>query len=58
MTFLSVVFAIMCAAAEDYNTFMAARILNGFFSATCQASGLMIIKGMKGDSYSAPWQLA
>jgi predicted MFS family arabinose efflux permease len=58
MTFLSVIFAILCAAAEDYNTFMAARILNGFFSATCQASGLMIIKGTYCSSCLALSQLA
>ena len=33
-----------CAAAPNYNTFFAARILNGFFSAPAQATGMMVIK--------------
>lgn len=44
MLVLSVVFAIMCAAATDFKVFMAARILNGFFSAPAQATGMMFIK--------------
>lgn len=42
----SVIFAILCTAAQDFNTFMAARILNGFFSAPAQATGMMFIKDM------------
>ena len=46
MLLLSVVFAIMCSASEDFHTFMAARILNGFFSAPAQATGMMFIKDL------------
>ncbi|KDE07127.1 hypothetical protein MVLG_02532 [Microbotryum lychnidis-dioicae p1A1 Lamole] len=41
---LSVIFAVLCAAAPDFKTFFAARILQGFFSAPCQATGLIIVR--------------
>ena len=46
MISLSVVFAILCATAPDFNTFMAARILNGFFSGPAQATGMIYVKDM------------
>ncbi|KAL2265871.1 hypothetical protein VTJ83DRAFT_6971 [Remersonia thermophila] len=36
--------AAWCAGATTYESFMAARILNGFFSTVSQAGGLMFIK--------------
>ncbi|KAL1980470.1 hypothetical protein VTN96DRAFT_4127 [Rasamsonia emersonii] len=36
--------AAWCAGAAGFNDFMAARILNGFFSTVAQAGGLMFIK--------------
>lgn len=38
--------AVWCAAATSFNSFMAARILNGFFSTVAQGGGLMFIKDM------------
>ncbi|KAL4734437.1 major facilitator superfamily domain-containing protein [Aspergillus similis] len=38
--------AIWCAAAQSFESFMAARILNGFFSTVAQGGGLMFIKDM------------
>ncbi|KAL2807769.1 major facilitator superfamily domain-containing protein [Aspergillus granulosus] len=38
--------AIWCAAAQTFESFMAARILNGFFSTVAQGGGLMFIKDM------------
>jgi MFS family permease len=38
--------AIWCAAATSFNSFMAARILNGFFSTVAQAGGMMFIQDM------------
>ncbi|KIW66880.1 hypothetical protein PV04_06170 [Phialophora macrospora] len=38
--------AIWCAAAESFESFMAARILNGFFSTVAQGGGLMFIFDM------------
>lgn len=35
--------AAWCAAATDFESFMAARILNGFFSTVSQGGGLMFI---------------
>lgn len=35
--------AAWCAAARTFNSFMAARILNGFFSTVAQGGGLMFI---------------
>jgi len=46
--FLLVAFgtAIWCAAATGFESFMAARILNGFFSTVAQGGGLMFIQDM------------
>ncbi|CAK7210190.1 hypothetical protein SBRCBS47491_000693 [Sporothrix bragantina] len=38
--------AAWCAGATTFNSFMAARILNGFFSTVCQVSGLIFIQDM------------
>ncbi|RVX67272.1 hypothetical protein B0A52_09309 [Exophiala mesophila] len=38
--------AIWCAAAQSFESFMAARILNGFFSTVSQGGGLMFIYDM------------
>ena len=38
--------AIWCAAATTFESFMAARILNGFFSTVAQGGGLMFIQDM------------
>ncbi|KAK8031051.1 hypothetical protein PG990_000785 [Apiospora arundinis] len=38
--------AIWCAAATTFDSFMAARILNGFFSTVSQGGGLMFIQDM------------
>ncbi|KAI9705223.1 MAG: hypothetical protein M1820_005370 [Bogoriella megaspora] len=38
--------AAWCAGAGSYDSFMAARILNGFFSTVAQGGGLMFIKDM------------
>ena len=38
--------AIWCAAAQSFESFMAARILNGFFSTVAQGGGLMFIFDM------------
>lgn len=48
--FWFIVFAVgtaaWCAAATSFPSFMAARILNGFFSTVAQGGGLMFIKDM------------
>lgn len=41
---LTVVTAAWCAAAKSFESYMAARILNGFFSSAAAAGGLMFIK--------------
>ncbi|KAF7131327.1 hypothetical protein CNMCM5793_004441 [Aspergillus hiratsukae] len=38
--------AVWCTAAQSFDSFMAARILNGFFSSVAQGGGLMFIKDM------------
>ena len=38
--------AAWCAAATSFDSFMAARILNGFFSTVAQSGGLMFIQDM------------
>ncbi|KAF5858016.1 hypothetical protein ETB97_004947 [Aspergillus alliaceus] len=38
--------AVWCAAAQSFESFMAARILNGFFSTVTQGGGLMFVKDM------------
>lgn len=38
--------AAWCAAATSYNSFMAARVLNGFFSTVTQGGGMMFIQDM------------
>ena len=38
--------AAWCAGASSFPSFMAARILNGFFSTVTQAGGLMFIQDM------------
>ncbi|KAL6244298.1 hypothetical protein RBB50_008540 [Rhinocladiella similis] len=38
--------AVWCAAAQSFESFMAARILNGFFSTVAQGGGLMFIYDM------------
>lgn len=38
--------AACCAGATTFNTFMAARILNGFFSTVTQGGGMMFIKDL------------
>jgi len=43
---LGVATAAWCAAATTFPSFMAARILNGFFSTVAQGGGLMFIKDM------------
>ncbi|KAA8651091.1 hypothetical protein EYZ11_009131 [Aspergillus tanneri] len=43
---LALVTAIWCAGAQSFESFMAARILNGFFSTVTQGGGLMFIKDM------------
>ncbi|KAE8355461.1 major facilitator superfamily domain-containing protein [Aspergillus coremiiformis] len=43
---LALATAIWCTAAESFESFMAARILNGAFSTVSQAGGLMFIKDM------------
>ncbi|KAJ5218496.1 uncharacterized protein N7498_000595 [Penicillium cinerascens] len=43
---LAVATAIWCAAAQSFESFMAARILNGLFSTVAQGGGLMYIKDM------------
>ncbi|KAJ5287124.1 hypothetical protein N7478_002810 [Penicillium angulare] len=45
-TLLALATAIWCAAAQSFESFMAARILNGFFSTVAQSGGLMFIKDM------------
>jgi MFS family permease len=45
---LAVATAIWCAAAVTFESFMAARILNGFFSTVAQGGGLMFIYDMVG----------
>jgi hypothetical protein len=35
-----------CAGAKTFDSFMAARILNGFFSTVTQVGGLMFIQDM------------
>jgi MFS family permease len=50
VVFWFLIFATMtaawCAAATSFKSFMAARILNGFFSTVSQAGGLMFIQDM------------
>jgi len=41
---LALLTAIWCSAATSFESFMAARILNGFFSTVAQGGGLMFIK--------------
>jgi predicted MFS family arabinose efflux permease len=41
---LALATAIWCTAATTFDSFMAARILNGFFSTVCQGGGLMFLK--------------
>lgn len=43
---LSTATAAWCAAATTFESFMAARILNGFFSTVAQGGGLMFIFDM------------
>jgi hypothetical protein len=43
---LALATAIWCAAAKTFESFMAARILNGFFSTVAQGGGLMFILDM------------
>ena len=43
---LALATAVWCAAAMSFESFMAARILNGFFSPVAEAGGLMFIKDM------------
>ncbi|KAI1074794.1 major facilitator superfamily domain-containing protein [Whalleya microplaca] len=43
---VSLATAIWCAAAKTFNSFMAARILNGFFSTVAQVGGLIFIQDM------------
>lgn len=43
---VAVLTAIWCAAATSFDSFMAARILNGFFSTVAQGGGLMFINDM------------
>ncbi|EER41297.1 MFS transporter [Histoplasma capsulatum var. duboisii H88] len=38
--------AVWCTAAQTFESFMAARILNGFFSTVAQGGGLMFIKDL------------
>lgn len=38
--------AAWCAAATSFDSFMAARILNGFFSTVTQGGGMMFIQDM------------
>ncbi|KAJ5815642.1 hypothetical protein N7474_007419 [Penicillium riverlandense] len=45
-TVLALATAIWCTAAQSFNSFMAARILNGMFSTVMQGGGLMFIKDM------------
>lgn len=43
---MAVATAIWCAAARSFESFMAARILNGFFSTVAQGGGLMFINDL------------
>ena len=43
---VAVATAAWCAAAASFESFMAARILNGFFSTVAQGGGLMFINDM------------
>jgi MFS family permease len=43
---VAVATAAWCAGATTFESFMAARILNGFFSTVTQAGGLMFIQDM------------
>ena len=43
---LALATAAWCAAATTFDSFMAARILNGFFSTVAQGGGLMFIQDM------------
>lgn len=43
---LALATAAWCAAATSFDSFMAARILNGFFSTVAQGGGLMFIQDM------------
>ena len=48
--------AIWCAAAVTFESFMAARILNGFFSTVAQGGGLMFIYDMVSFSSPSMWR--
>lgn len=43
---LALATAIWCAAAQTFESFMAARILSGFFSTVAQGGGLMFINDL------------
>lgn len=43
---MALVTAIWCAAAQSFKSFMAARILSGFFSTVAQGGGLMFINDL------------
>ena len=43
---MALVTAIWCAAAQSFESFMAARILSGFFSTVAQGGGLMFINDL------------
>ena len=43
---VAVATAAWCAGAKTFESFMAARILNGFFSTVAQVGGLMYIQDM------------
>ncbi|KAL8870789.1 MAG: hypothetical protein Q9174_003242, partial [Haloplaca sp. 1 TL-2023] len=45
-TTISLLTSAWCAAATSFESYMAARILNGFFSIVAQAGGLMFIQDM------------
>lgn len=44
--FIATLTAAWCAAATGYDSFMAARVLNGFFSTVTQGGGMMFIQDM------------
>ncbi|EEH21718.2 hypothetical protein PABG_03934 [Paracoccidioides brasiliensis Pb03] len=45
-TVIATATAVWCTAAQTFESFMAARILNGFFSTVAQGGGLMYIKDL------------
>ncbi|OAX82072.1 hypothetical protein ACJ72_03585 [Emergomyces africanus] len=45
-TVIATATAVWCTAARSFESFMAARILNGFFSTVAQGGGLMFIKDL------------